>query len=59
MPTYVTVVKAPAESLKTMGDIGKWYEENKAALQQKGVRHIAAYALLGRYDMMFIYEARD
>ena len=59
MPMYVTVVKAPSESLKSMGDIGKWYEENKAALQQKGVRHIAAYALLGRYDMMFIYEADD
>ena len=59
MPTYVTVVKAPAESLKTMGDIGKWYEDNKAELQRKGIRHIAAYALLGRYDMMFIYEAPD
>ena len=59
MPTYVTVVKAPAESLKTMGDIGKWYEDNKAELQRKGIRHIAAYALLGRYDMMFVYEADD
>ena len=59
MPIYVTVVKAPAESLKTMGDIGRWYEENKAELQKKGIRHIAAYALLGRYDIMFIYEARD
>ena len=59
MPIYVTVIKAPAESLKGVGDIGKWYEENKADLEQKGIRHIAAYALLGRYDIMFIYEARD
>ena len=59
MPTYETVVKAPAESLKTMGDIGKWYEDNKAELQRKGIRHIAAYAHLGRYDMMFVYEADD
>ncbi len=59
MPIYVTLVKAPTESLKGMGDIGKWYEENKAELQKMGIRPIAAYALLGRYDMMFIYEARD
>ena len=59
MPIYITVVKAPAESIKGIGDIGKWYEENKAELQRKGIRHIAAYALLGRYDIMFIYEAPD
>ena len=59
MPVFVTVVKAPAESVKSMGDIGKWYEENKNALRSKGIRFISAYALLGRYDIMFIYEAPD
>ena len=42
-----------------MGDIGKLYEENKATLARMGIRYIGAYALLGRYDMMFIFEAPD
>ena len=59
MPIYVTVAKAPAESVKSMGDVGKLFEENKKTLARMGIRYIAAYALLGRYDMMFIFEAPD
>ena len=59
MPIYVTVAKAPAESVRSMGDVSKLYEKNKEALAKRGIRYIAAYALLGRYDMMFIFEAPD
>ena len=59
MPIYVTVLKSVAEAMRSMDDFGKWYEEYKKILEQMGIKHIGAYALLGRYDMMFIYEASD
>ena len=59
MPIYVTVLKSTAEAVKGVGDVYKWYGESKKVLEKMGVRLIGAYALLGHYDMMFIYEARD
>jgi len=59
MPVYVTVLKSTAEAIKNMGDAEKWWKQGKETLEKMGVRVINAYALLGRYDMMFIYEAPD
>ena len=59
MPIYVTVLKSMAETAANVDDVGKWWEEGKKALDNMGVKIISAYALLGRYDMMVIYEALD
>jgi uncharacterized protein with GYD domain len=59
MATYVTLVKFTSEGLKSVGDLGKMYEEGTKIAAQMGIKSISAYALLGPYDMMFIYEAPD
>jgi len=59
MPIYVTLIKSTAETVKSIGDVGKWYEESTKMAEQMGIKMISAYALLGRYDMMLIYEAPD
>ena len=43
---------------ETKEKVGK-YGVDISALEKIGVRLIGAYALLGRYDMIFIYEAPD
>ena len=59
MATYVTLVKFTSEGLKSIGDLGKMYEEGTKIAAQMGIKSIGAYGLLGPYDMMFIYEAPD
>jgi len=59
MATYVTLVKLTSEGLKNIGDLGKRFEEGTKIAAQMGIKTISAYSLLGRYDMMFIYEAPD
>jgi len=59
MPTYVTLLKFTSEGLKSMADFGKAWEEGRKRAEQMGIRSVGAYGLLGRYDMMFIYEAPD
>ena len=59
MATFVTLVKFSAESLKNMGDFGGVYEEGVKMGQQMGIKSIGAYATMGPYDTMFIYEAPD
>jgi uncharacterized protein with GYD domain len=61
MPFFVLMTKASPELLqdprgrKRAGDA--WKQE--VELKCPGVRWIAHYALLGRYDFMDIYEAPD
>ena len=57
MPTYVTLIKFTSEGLKSIGDFGKSWEAGKKIAEQMGIKSIGAYSVLGRYDMMFIYEA--
>ena len=57
MPTYVTLVKFTPEGLRNVADFGKLWEEGQKRAEQMGIKSIGAYGLLGRYDMMFIYEA--
>ena len=59
MPTYVTLLKFTSEGLKRMTDFGKAWEEGQKRAERMGIKSIGAYGLLGRYDMMFIYEAPD
>ncbi len=59
MPVYVTLVKLGPGGAKSLADLDKSYEEGMKMSQQMGIKPIAAYGLLGPYDMMFIYEAAD
>jgi uncharacterized protein with GYD domain len=59
MPIYVTLVKLPAEGMKRMPDFEEAHKEIHKIAEQMGIKGIGAYALLGPYDMMFIYEAPD
>ena len=59
MPTFVTLVKSTPESTRSMVDLDKSYEEGRKMSEQMGIKQIAAYGVLGPYDMMFIYEAPD
>ena len=58
MPTFATLVRfTPA--LKNIDKIGKAFEEGREMVEEMGIKPIGAYATLGPYDMMFIYEAPD
>ena len=57
MPTYVSLVRMTEGGLKNITDFGKSWEEGKKRAEDMGIKHVAAYGVLGPYDMMFIYEA--
>jgi len=59
MPAYVTLVKFIPEGPKSINDIGKALEEGTKMAKEMGIKPIGAYATLGPYDMMLIYEAPD
>jgi len=59
MTTYVTLIKLSGQSMKDIGNFGKTYEEGVKAGQKMGIKPVGAYATLGPYDAMFIYEAPD
>ncbi len=57
MATYVTLVKFTSEGLKNVADFGKVWGQGRKMAEQRGIKTIGAYGVLGPYDMMFIYEA--
>jgi uncharacterized protein with GYD domain len=59
MATFISLVKFSGESMKNIGDFGSVYQEGMKMGQQMGIKSIGAYATLGPYDAMFIYEAPD
>jgi uncharacterized protein with GYD domain len=59
MATFISLVKFSGETVKNMSDFGSVYEEGVKMGQQMGIKSIGAYATLGPYDAMFIYEAPD
>lgn len=59
MATFISLVKFSGESMKNIGDFGNVYQEGMKMGEQMGIKSIGAYATLGPYDAMFIYEAPD
>ena len=59
MATFITLVKFSGETVKNMDNFGAVYEEGMKMGQQMGIKSIGAYATMGPYDAMFIYEAPD
>ncbi len=59
MPVYVTLVKFIPEEPRSIDDIGKAFKVGREMAEEMGIKPISAYATLGPYDMMLIYEAPD
>lgn len=61
MPTYVLVTKLSAEMARDLKSIEKKGREIGDRVRAKcpGVRWIAHYTLLGPYDFLDIFEAKD
>ena len=59
MPTYATLVKFISQGLGGIGDPEKAYNEGIKMVAQMGIKTISAYATLGPYDLMLLYEAPD
>lgn len=61
MPTYILVTKLSSEIMKDLkhrAETGhKWHEKVKENCS--GVKFISHYALLGKYDFLDIFEAKD
>ena len=61
MPTYILVTKLSPElmgQIKRRDEIGHLWRE-KVKENCPGVKFLSHYALLGKYDFLDIFEARD
>jgi len=56
MPTYVTLLKNTAQGAKEIKDFRAAVEEAAGWISRDGGRVIAAYALRGSYDFLWITE---
>ncbi len=59
MPTYATLVRFSAQELTNMSNTIRALEEGAKTAAELGVKPIGAYATLGPYDVMIIYEAAN
>ena len=57
MPTYATLVRFRSQDAVSIRDPKRAYEEGVKLAAHIGVKSINAYAILGPYDMMIIFEA--
>lgn len=59
MPIYAALGRLTGEGARDMKGSARRYEENKKVFEEAGAKILAGYALLGRYDLLFIIEAPD
>jgi uncharacterized protein with GYD domain len=59
MPVYVTLFKSTAEGTKGLKETHRYIEEGQKDVREAGGKIIGAYALLGRYDYIYITEFPD
>ncbi len=59
MPIYVTLFRSTAEGTKGLKESQQYMEEAQKEIRQAGGKIINAYALLGRYDFIYITEFPD
>ena len=59
MPTYATLARFTAQEVTSMTNTRKALEEGAKMAAEIGIKLIGAYATLGPYDVMLIYEAPD
>jgi len=59
MPIYVTLFRSTAEGTKELKESQRYIEEGKKEIQAAGGKILNAYALLGKYDFLYITEFPD
>lgn len=59
MPIYVTLFRSTAEGTKGLKESQRYMEEGEKEIREAGGKLINAYALLGRYDFIYITEFPD
>lgn len=59
MPVYVTLIKNTAQGAKEIKNFGDAVEEAAGWIAKDGGKVIAAYALQGNYDFLWITEYPD
>ena len=59
MPIYVTLFKSTAEGTKGLKDTQRYMQEGEKEIREAGGKILSAYALLGRYDFIYITEFPD
>ena len=57
MPTYATLIRFQSQEADSIRDPKKAYEEGVRLASHLGIKSIGAYAILGPYDMLLIFEA--
>jgi uncharacterized protein with GYD domain len=59
MPIYVSLFKSTAEGTKGLKETKRYLEEGEKDVREAGGKILAAYALMGRYDYIYITEFPD
>lgn len=59
MPIYVTLFRSTAEGTKDLKDTQRYLQEGEKEIREAGGKILSAYALLGRYDFIYITEFPD
>ncbi|MFQ6032945.1 MAG: GYD domain-containing protein [Candidatus Zixiibacteriota bacterium] len=59
MPIYVTLFRTTVEGTKALKECQQDIEEAEKNIREAGGKIINAYALLGRYDFLYIVEFPD
>jgi uncharacterized protein with GYD domain len=59
MPIYVTLFSSTAEGTKGLKETKRYLEEGEKDIKEAGGKILAAYALMGRYDFIYITEFPD
>ncbi|MGB7062118.1 MAG: GYD domain-containing protein [Candidatus Zixiibacteriota bacterium] len=59
MPIYVSLFKSTAEGTKGLKETKRYLDEGEKDVQEAGGKILAAYALMGRYDYIYITEFPD
>jgi uncharacterized protein with GYD domain len=59
MPIYVTLFKSTAEGTKGLKEAKRYFEEGEKDVRDAGGKILTAYALMGRYDYIYITEFPD
>lgn len=59
MPIYTTLVRFAAQEVTAYSNPRMALEEGVKMAEKRGIKLIGAYATLGPYDVMLIYDAPD
>jgi uncharacterized protein with GYD domain len=59
MPIYVTLFSSTAEGTKGLKETKRYLEEGVKDIKEAGGKILAAYALMGRYDFIYLTEFPD